>query len=265
MKPFQPLKDYQVLITRGKRQADGLKASVEKNGGTPLLVPLLEFTLPDRREEVQQRLDELDSYDWIILTSQNGVEFLFALLGKKPVRLPKIAVIGSKTEEALKRHGYVADFIPSQFVAEGFVSEFISLLQPGSRVLLAKGNLARAVIADELNKTGAFCDEVIVYHTVLPGESERKLVQLIVSRKIDIITFTSSSTVEHFLQIIDRNKLGTYIESIIIACIGPIAAKTASKHGLTVDVCPDVYTTEAMVEELIRFIVKKNNRGGTLK
>ena len=89
MKPFQPLKDYQVLITRGKRQADGLKASVEKNGGTPLLVPLLEFTLPDRPEEVQQRLDELDSYDWIILTSQNGVEFLFALLGKKPVGFQK--------------------------------------------------------------------------------------------------------------------------------------------------------------------------------
>ncbi|MGE7759027.1 uroporphyrinogen-III synthase [Peribacillus sp. NPDC097895] len=257
MNPFQPLKDYQVLITRGKGQADGLKDSIEKNGGTPLLVPLLEFTLPDHVEDVQQRLDELNTYDWIILTSQNGVEFFFNLLGKKPVRLPKIAVIGSKTEVALKRHGYKADFVPTQFVAEGFVSEFIPLLESGTRVLLAKGNLARAVIAETINEAGASCDEVIIYHTVLPGSSEKQLVQLITNHEIDIITFTSSSTVNHFLQIMERHELGTYIDRIIIACIGPIAAKTAAKHGLSVDVCPAVYTTEAMVADIIRFISEK--------
>ncbi|CAH0131952.1 hypothetical protein SRABI96_00260 [Peribacillus sp. Bi96] len=254
MNPFQPLKDYQVLITRGKGQADGLKDSIEKNGGTPLLVPLLEFTLPDHLEDVQQRLDELNTYDWIILTSQNGVEFFFKLLGKKPVRLPKIAVIGSKTEAALKGHGYKADFVPTQFVAEGFVSEFIPLLDSGTRVLLAKGNLARAVIAETINEAGVSCDEVIIYHTVLPGSSEKQLVQLITNHEIDIITFTSSSTVNHFLQIMERHELGTYIDRIIIACIGPVAAKTAAKHGLSVDVCPAVYTTEAMVADIIRFI-----------
>src|SRR3954447_23763141 len=112
MNPVQPLKDYQVLITRGKGQADGLKESIEKNGGTPLLVPLLEFTLPDHMEDVQQRFEELLTYDWIILTSQNGVDFFFRLLGNQPLKLPKIAVIGSKTEAALKRHGYKADFVP---------------------------------------------------------------------------------------------------------------------------------------------------------
>lgn len=265
MKPFQPLKDYRVLITRGKGQADGLKDSIEKNGGTPFLVPLLEFTLPDHMEEVHQRLGELLTYDWIILTSQNGVDFFFKLLGKQPLKLPKIAVIGSKTEAALKRHGYKADFVPAQFVAEGFVSEFMTLLDPGSRVLLAKGNLARAVIAEAINEGGASCDEVIIYHTVLPRSSEKKLVQLITNHEIDIITFTSSSTIHHFLQIMERCELDTYIDRIIIACIGPIAAKTAEKHGLSVDVCPDVYTTDAMVADLIRFIVKRNNKGGTLK
>ncbi|MDM5293667.1 uroporphyrinogen-III synthase [Peribacillus simplex] len=257
MNPFQPLKDYRVLITRGKGQADGLKDSIDKNGGTPLLVPLLEFTLPDHMEVVQERLDELHTYDWIILTSQNGVDFFFKLIGEQPLMLPKIAVIGSKTEAALKRHGYRADFVPAQFVAEGFVAEFITLLDPGSRVLLAKGNLARAVIAEAINETGASCDEVIIYHTVLPGSSEKRLVKLITNHEIDIITFTSSSTVNHFLQIMERHDLDTYIDRIIIACIGPIAAKTAEKNGLNVDVCPDVYTTDAMVADLIRFISKK--------
>ncbi len=265
MNPVQPLKDYQVLITRGKGQADGLKESIEKNGGTPLLVPLLEFTLPDHMEDVQQRFEELLTYDWIILTSQNGVDFFFKLLGNPPSKLPKIAVIGSKTEIALKRHGYKADFVPAQFVAEGFVAEFNTLLDPGARVLLAKGNLARAVIAEAINEAGAICDEVIIYHTVLPRSSEKKLVQLIKNHEIDIMTFTSSSTVNHFTQIMKSHELDTYIDRIIIACIGPIAAKTAEKHGLSVDVCPDVYTTDAMIAELIRFILKRNKKGGTFK
>ncbi|MFD9624930.1 uroporphyrinogen-III synthase [Peribacillus muralis] len=262
---FQPLKDYHVLITRGKGQADGLKASIEKNGGTPLLVPLLEFTLPEHIEEAQQRLEALHTYDWIILTSQNGVEYFFKLLGKQPITLPKIAVIGSKTEEALKRFGYEADFMPSEYVAEGFVSEFIPLLESGTRVLLAKGNLARSVIAEAINEAGSIGDEVIIYHTVLPASSEKELVHLIKNHAIDIITFTSSSTVNHFLQVIERHELGTYIDSIIIACIGPIAAKTAVRHGLSVDVCPDVYTTDAMVADIIHFIMKRNTKGGTLQ
>lgn len=94
-------------------------------------MPLLEFTLPDHMEDVQQRLEELLTYDWIILTSQNGVDFFFKLLGNQPLKLPKIAVIGSKTEAALKRHGYKADFVPVQFVAEGFVAEFNTRLDPG--------------------------------------------------------------------------------------------------------------------------------------
>ncbi|AOH55955.1 hypothetical protein ABE28_016455 [Peribacillus muralis] len=265
MLPVQPLKDYHVLITRGKDQAEGLMASIKENGGTPLLVPLLEFTLPDHMEEVHQRLGAIHTYDWIILTSQNGVDYFFKLLGKQPIMLPKIAVIGSKTEVALKRYGYKADFVPSEFVAEGFVSEFITTLAPGTRVLLAKGNLARSVIAEAINEAGSSCDEVIIYHTVLPASSEQELVHLIKNHAIDIITFTSSSTVNHFLQTMERHELGAYLDRIVIACIGPIAAKTAARHGLSVDVCPDVYTTEAMVADIILFIMKRNTKGGTLQ
>ncbi|MFJ7744254.1 uroporphyrinogen-III synthase [Peribacillus sp. NPDC097295] len=258
MTPFLPLKDYRILITRGKGQAEGLQTLIERSGGTPLLVPLLDFTLPERLGEVKERLGQLNSYDWLILTSKNGVDFLFEILGTQLDVLPKIAVIGSKTEEALNGYGYEADFIPSEYVAERFVIEFIKLLEPGGRVLLAKGNLARTVIAEAINEKGASCDEIIIYHTILPEESERELVQLILSREIDIITFTSSSTVNHFIQIIEQYELNTYIENLIIACIGPICAKTATKHGLHVAVCPDVYTTEAMVEEVIRYIGKEN-------
>ncbi len=265
MNPVQPLKDYQVLITRGKGQADGLKESIEKMAERRFLFHCLSSPFLIIWKMCISGLKSCVTYDWIILTSQNGVDFFFRLLGNQPLKLPKIAVIGSKTEAALKRHGYKADFVPARFVAEGFVAEFNTLLDQGARVLLAKGNLARAVIAEAINEAGAICDEVIIYHTVLPRSSEKKLVQLIKNHEIDIMTFTSSSTVNHFLQIMKSHELDTYIDRIIIACIGPIAAKTAEKHGLSVDVCPDVYTTDAMVAELIRFILKRNKQGGTFK
>lgn len=257
MEPFLPLKDYQVLITRGKGQADQLKALIESKGGTPLLVPLLEFTLPEDQKDIQDAFTELESYDWIILTSKNGVDFFFKLIGNRPIS-SKIAVIGRKTEEALHRYGYEADFIPTEFVAEGFVSEFMDRIVTGSRVLLPKGNLARTVIAESIRQAGASCDEVIIYETILPKESERMLVPLLREGKIDIVTFTSSSSVNHFMQIINRNHLQSCVDRLVFACIGPISAKTAEKHGLAVAACPKEYTTEEMVEEMVNYIHQGN-------
>ena len=118
-----PLKDYRILITRGKEQADRFKATIEQYGGTPIMVPLLAFQLPTNLTAIERMLQHISNYQWLILTSQNGVRFFFKLVEKFHVlrhTLPKIAVIGTKTEEELVRYGYKADFIPKQFVAEAF-------------------------------------------------------------------------------------------------------------------------------------------------
>ena len=113
---------------------------------------------------------------------------------------------------------------------------------------LAKGNFARTIISDKINNVGANCDEVIVYETVLPQESVPKLVYVLQAQEVDVITFTSSSTIHHFMQIVEQYQLHLLLESLIIACIGPIAKKAALQYRLKVDICPDVYTTDAMLK-----------------
>lgn len=257
-----PLKDYRILITRGKEQANRFKVSIEQYGGIPIIVPLLDFQLPTNNSEVEAVIHQVLNYDWLILTSQNGVRFFFELVNKcgMSASLPKIAVIGKKTEESLMQYGYEADFIPQEFVAENFIDEFMPLLHAESRVLLVKGNLARTIIAEGINKAGASCDEVIVYETVLPKESVLKLSHILQAQEVDVITFTSSSTVHHFMQIVEQYQLHPLLESLIIACIGPIAKKTAQQYRLKVNVCPSEYTTEAMLQELITYI---KHKGGT--
>ncbi len=257
-----PLKDYRILITRGKEQAERFKTMIEQYGGTPIIVPLLDFQLPANLEAIEATITNMTSYDWLILTSQNGVQFLFELMEKYGVSasLPKLAVIGTKTQEELERYGHMADFVPNQFVAEAFIDQFLPLLHTDSRVLLAKGNLARNVIAGGINKAGASCDEVIVYETVLPKESIPRLVHILREREANVVTFTSSSTIHHFMRIVEQYGLHPYLESLIIACIGPIAKKTAEHYRLKVDLCPDTYTTEAMLQELLTYT---KNKGGT--
>lgn len=257
----KPLKGYHVLVTRGKEQAADLIQTITANGGYAHSVPLLDFVLPENVDRDMNHLAHLENYDWLVLTSQNGVKFFFKLLQqvKQPKKLPKIAVIGTKTKEALAVWGYYPDFMPDEFVAEAFVVQFVQLLDQNDKVLIAKGSLARSVICDEINRFGADCHEIIVYETVFPKTSESLLAELLRTGKMDIVTFTSSSTVKHFMKAVKKHGLLKEARETIIACIGPIAKKTAEKHGLIVHVCPDAeYTSEAMIDSLIQYLDVKN-------
>lgn len=262
-----PLTDYRILITRGKKQAIGLSRAVEQYGGTPIVIPLLDFQAPQEKLPIYEHLHRLRDYDWVILTSQNGVRSFFKHLEEASIpitTIPKIAVIGQKTEETLRKFGFQAGFIPSNFVAESFVEEFIPKLSSGARVLVAKGNLSRNLIAEAIRQAKGICDEIIVYETVLPEESIAKLVAGLKAKQIDVVTFTSGSTVQHFWQIVQKYQLSRYIDKLIIACIGPIAKEAAVGLGLKVDVCPNVYTAEAMLHSLCEYIALEGGRKNEL-
>lgn len=253
-----PLKGSHVLITRGKSQATGLVEKVESYGGNAVVVPLLDFVLPENVNQLKNYVRHIHEYDWLILTSQNGVDYFFRLLEEQaPVKLPRIAVIGSKTEEILNSHGFKSDFVPSNFVAESFAEEFIPMIKRGSRVLIAKGNLARTVIAKKIREAGAQCQEMITYQTVLPKESEPKLTDLLTKGRLNIVTFTSSSTVHHFMKIVNKQDLQASLDQLVFACIGPIAFETAESYGLSVAVCPKVYTAEAMIDCLAEYMSRQ--------
>jgi uroporphyrinogen-III synthase len=250
-----PLLGKRILVPRGKNEAKSFSTLVEKYGGVPMEIPLLAFRpiLPAGKTEAM--ITNIHTYDWIIFTSNVTVETFLSFFSDK-ASLPKIAVIGKRTEVVLKMKGYDVQFTPSEYVAEGFIKEFLPLVQKGMKVLIPKGNLARDLIAESLTSAGALVDEIIVYETYMPEESKSLLRRVISEGHLDILTFTSPSTVDHFMEVIKENNLQQQIEHCIISCIGPITKERIESVGLRVDVTPDTYTVEHMLKDISLYLVK---------
>lgn len=250
MKNF--LTGKKVLLTREARDNKDFADLIYAAGGEPLSIPMIGFRPSFIDEVVREKLENMNEYDWLVITSKHGVEHAFRQT-RETSDLPKIAVIGEKTEKALRQYGHVPHFVPSQFVAECFVEEFIPLLHKDSKVLVVKGNLARNLIAESIKESGHSCDEVILYENAMPEDSEEKLCEAIRDEQIDVITFTSSSTVKHFMGVVEKHSLQSLISHCVIACIGPIAKQTAEAYGLHIHVCADPYTVEGLVAGLMAY------------
>ncbi|RFU71557.1 uroporphyrinogen-III synthase [Peribacillus saganii] len=252
----KPLLGKRVLITRAIEQSSAMIERITELGGVPLAIPLLDFALPDHIDEIKEKFYELHEFDWLVFTSKNGVDFFFKALKQTEYRgsIPRIAVIGDKTCDALLKYGLKPDFIPREFVAEAFIQEFLPVIRKKAKLLAVKGNLSRDIITASLTQAGFFCEDMIIYRTVLPEGSKAKLVTLLRNCEADVVTFTSSSTVEHFMSIVNQYNLADEISRLLYACIGPIARKTAEKYGISVKVCPEVYTAEAMIEALACYL-----------
>ncbi|WP_141431868.1 uroporphyrinogen-III synthase [Bacillus sp. 03113] len=259
-----PLKGKKVLIPRGKKEASSTSKQIIKYGGIPVEIPLIAFKPVPLSEEISKCFMQLHTYDWIIFTSKMAVKSFFSLLEThQPNTFPKIAVIGEKTKKVLENRGYKANFMPSKYVAEMFVDEFSNVIQPGERVLIPKGNLARDLIYHSLQIKGASVDEVIVYINYFPEESQEKLAKMLKEKELDILVFTSSSTVDHFMKVAKEYSLINECDQCITACIGPITKKRMEHYGLSVDVMPSIYTVDGMLKSIINYI--DNSLGGEQK
>jgi uroporphyrinogen-III synthase len=259
MATLSPLANNTILITRGANEVEAMSSLISHYGGTAMHVPLLSFQYNEDTNE-STYLTRLGQYDWIIFTSKNGVDFFFQRLESYGKSLKgfkgKIAAVGDKTKEVLHTYGINVSFVPEKFTAEDFSEEFQSQLNSVKSVLIPKGNLARDVIASQLTSQKVNCDEWVIYNTVLPPESKQRLRDTLLQSTVDFITFTSSSTVRHFMQVVKEYNLERQIEGLPIACIGPIAKRTAREFGLHVNICPKVYTVEGMIEEIVQYVKK---------
>ncbi|NEU29800.1 uroporphyrinogen-III synthase [bacterium LRH843] len=259
-----PLAGKTVLVTRAKEQAPALSALIQKQGGTALEVPLLAFQRSKQEDQIDQALKHIADYDWLIFTSVNGVHFFmerYNEMYKNDSTPPvKIAVVGEKTEAALLNYNIKTDVMPLDYSAEGMVDVLVNHIHAGDKVLLARGNLGRNVLNVALAKIGAHLDDLTLYKTVYPGEAKSELHHLIENRiPVDYVTFTSSSTVSHYVNIMNQFDRENAHFKPKIACIGPIAAKTAADLGLTVDIIPLTYTIEELVEQLVIDTKKEEN------
>lgn len=252
-----PLNGKRILVTRDKSQSNSFSNLVLKNGGIPIEIPLIDFRPVPISKHLQLIINQWFTYDWVIFTSRMAVESFFNLVENFHVsKWPKIAVIGEKTERIIKSKGLSVHFVPTKFVTEVFTVEFSKIITPGMKVLIPKGNLARKFIYDSLQSKGVQVDELVVYETYFPKESEKRLSRLLKEKGADILSFTSPSTVDYFMKIVEQNALAEHISQCIIACIGPVTKKRIEFYGFKVHAVPEKYTVEDTVESIISYINK---------
>ena len=208
---------------------------------------------PDKTQ-INQMLKDLKLYQWIIFTSTNGVDKFFEYIQTNDIDIreignAKICAIGASTKKAIERFCLKVEFIPDEYVAEALVKGLKILIKPRDRVLIPRAETAREVIPEELKKLGALVDVVPLYKTVIPEYQQDYILEMI--SKIDTITFTSSSTVKNFVEIIGNDNLKFLKDNKInIACIGPITADTVEKSEMQVSIIAEEYTIDGLVKAL---------------
>jgi uroporphyrinogen-III synthase len=263
------LSGVRVLVGRARHQASALSAGLRDLGAEVLEIPFIEIRKPRSYKALDGALKSLADYDWLILTSVNGVDALWARMkklriGGKPMHHLKVAAIGPATRQAIERHGIKVNVVPREYVAESVVASLRRKVK-GKRVLLARAKVARDVIPHELRKLGARVDVVEAYETVIPQSSRQRLRAALQSsqRRPQLITFTSSSTVRNFVALLlnesrDQagrvhagNSLKRHLKEVRIASIGPITSSTLREFGLPVDIEAAEYTIPGLIKAIV--------------
>ena len=241
----KPLFGRRVLVTRPRPQARALRDQLRAAGADPVEVPVIDIAEPaDGGAALGRALGEVSSYDWVVVTSANGAERLLAgLHDARDLGGVRLAAIGPGTAAALALGNLRADLVPEEYVAESLVDAFPDPPPAGGRVLLARAAVARDVLPDGLREKGWQVDVVEAYRTVPVPPSEASVDAVLTS---DIVTFTSSSTVERFVE-----AFGADAVPPLVASIGPVTTSTARSLGLTVDVEAAEHTTAGMVAALV--------------
>lgn len=248
--PKAPLAGMRVLVGRARHQASALSAGLKKLGAEVIEIPFIEIRKPRSYKPLDAALKSIAEYDWLILTSVNGVEALSKRL--KHLRIPKkklkglkIAAIGPSTREEIEKLGLKVKVVPQRYIAESVVESLRGKVE-GKRVLLARAKVARDVIPRELRKMGAKVDVVEGYETVIPASSRTRLRSVMKEskRRPHLVTFTSSSTVKNFVALLGGRGRPphTSLEGIQFASIGPITSATLREFGLPVHIEAREYT-----------------------
>jgi len=259
-----PLAGIRVLVGRARHQAGSLSKELRKLGADVLEIPFIEIRKPRSFRPLDTALKGLSEYDWLILTSVNGVEAMWermAKLGVKKTSLRhlKIAAIGPATKKAIAQRGARVDVMPEEYVAESVVKKLRRQVR-GKRVLLVRAKVARDVIPRELRRAGARVDVVEAYETVVPQASRTRLRAALKNptRRPDVITFTSSSTVKNFVSLLGlRGNLKDRppsLRGVILASIGPVTSATLQVMNLGADVEAEEYTIPGLVEAIARAV-----------
>jgi len=258
----RPLFSKNVLVTRTREQASELVALLEEAGANCLEYATITIEPPESYEVVDRELTRIGQYDWLLFTSINAVKYFFARLFAKrmdarDLKGPKIGVVGKATAEALTSYGVRPDLLPEKFTGEGLAESLIATGVNNRKILIPRALAAREVLPDSLRSAGASVTLAPVYRNVQPAGQKETLRNKFVEKKIDLVTFTSSSTVTNFLNMLDakdQKELEQLMAGVLVAAIGPITAETAKKGGLLVHIQPKTHTIPEMVNSIVNYV-----------
>lgn len=259
MKENGSLSGKTCLIMRNASQAKPLIDGISKLGGHSILVPLISFKKKNLDEQETKMMKNLSSYNWIVFTSQNGVRFFMDELKEQNLSFPeklKIAAVGTKTKKLLNDYGLSISIVPKKFTGDVLADEMKQIITSEDRICIVKGNLSRDIVGKVLAEAGAKVESIINYETYLPEESKTKLWETVKTEKLDILIFTSPSTVDHFVQILGTSYLN-FVGNKWIACIGPVTKKALEKYAIPVQICPENYTIEQLLDDMNLFFSKQ--------
>ncbi|WP_136799885.1 uroporphyrinogen-III C-methyltransferase [Desulfosediminicola ganghwensis] len=262
----RPLFGKKIIVTRTREQASELMVGLEEAGANCLEYSTINIEPVENYDVLDGELERLNEYHWILFTSLNGVKYFFDRLFERgldarDLKGPDIGVVGKSTADYLMQYGLNADLIPSVFTGEGLAESLLDQGVEGRNILIPRAVQAREILPETLRGAGAQVTVTPVYQNIPPQGRKDALREDLEAGDVDMITFTSSSTVRNFLTMVeakDSEELQQLLAGVKIAAIGPITAKTVTDNGLKVDIQPQEYTIQALVDAITNFFTEQN-------
>ncbi|RSL32613.1 uroporphyrinogen-III synthase [Salibacterium salarium] len=255
----KPLSGYTVLVTRPPKQAPALQRLIEAQGGVACNLPLINTVRLSDHDEQARKL-ESSSWDWIVFTSANAVSFFEEVLQENGIYLQdnvRIASVGTKTANMLKKNGRTPDLVPEQFSAEGLANLLKSEVRAEERVLFPKSARARAVIPSALEEIGAAVTELPLYTSVPAFENKAQLQEWLNQGEVDILTFTSPSAVKAFVSFLKETSADLWQTKPVVS-IGSVTDNEVQQQGFTCHKTAYPYTIEGLVRSVTNLIKEEN-------
>jgi len=249
-----PLAGTRILVGRARHQAGSLSSSLRGLGAAVIEIPFIEIRQPQSYRPLDGALKNIKSYDWLILTSVNGVEAMWDRVRKLRIMRRKlkhlqIAAIGPATKAAIVKHGLKVKMVPEEYVAESVVKGLRDKAK-GKRVVLIRAKVARDLIPEELRAAGAEVDVVEAYETVVPEKSRARLQAVLknADRRPHIVTFTSSSTAKNFAELLGNAKS---LKNVQFASIGPVTSATLHELQMPVAIEAREFTMGGLIRAIV--------------
>jgi uroporphyrinogen III methyltransferase/synthase len=261
----RPLFGKRIVVTRSREQAGEMVDLLELLGAEAIEAPMIRIEPPEDYGPLDEACGRAGRFDWIVFTSTNGVEIFMERLKAGPGDLRdlkgvRLCAIGSATAERVADYGIKVDITPPEYRAEAVVQALRSAGDlRGQSVLLPRADIARELLADELRKSGAEVTEVAAYRTMLaeaPHEGDPDIYGMLLEKRIDVVTFTSASTVRNFVRLFGAEQAADLLRATIVASIGPVTAEAAEQHNIRTSIMPATYTVPALVEAIVAYFGK---------